>query len=125
MSNLLADILLVLHAAFVAFVVFGLVLILVGKAFSWSWVRNRWFRITHLCCIGIVVVQSWLGIICPLTSLEMALRAKGGGTTYESTFISHWLGELLYYEAPAWVFILVYTAFGMLVVISWFSVRPR
>lgn len=125
MSNLLADILLVLHASFVVFVVSGLVLIIVGKACSWAWVRNRWFRIVHLCCIGIVVVQSWFGMVCPLTTLEMALRAKGGGTAYEGTFISHWLGELLYYEAPAWVFALVYTAFGMLVLYTWFRVPPR
>ncbi|MDH3549331.1 MAG: DUF2784 domain-containing protein [Gammaproteobacteria bacterium] len=125
MSNLLADILLVLHASFVVFVVSGLVLIIAGKAFSWAWVRNRWFRIVHLGCIGIVVVQSWFGIICPLTTLEMALRAKGGGAAYEGTFISHWLGEFLYYEAPAWVFLLVYTVFGMLVVFTWFRVPPR
>ena len=125
MSNLLADILLVLHASFVVFVVSGLVLIIAGKAFSWAWVRNRWFRIVHLGCIGIVVVQSWFGIICPLTTLEMALRTKGGGAAYEGTFISHWLGEFLYYEAPAWVFLLVYTVFGMLVVFTWFRVPPR
>lgn len=125
MSNLLADILLVLHASFVVFVVSGLVLIIAGKAFSWAWVRNRWFRIVHLGCIGIVVVQSWFGIICPLTTFEMALRAKGGGAAYEGTFISHWLGEFLYYEAPAWVFLLVYTVFGMLVVFTWFRVPPR
>ena len=125
MSNLLADILLVLHASFVVFVVSGLVLIIAGKAFSWAWVRNRWFRIIHLGCIGIIVVQSWFGIICPLTTLEMALRAKGGGAAYEGTFISHWLGEFLYYEAPAWVFVLVYTVFGMLVVFTWFRVPPR
>ena len=125
MSNLLADILLVLHASFVVFVVSGLVLIIAGKAFSWAWVRNRWFRIVHLGCIGIVVVQSWFGIICPLTTLEMALRAKGGGAAYEGTCISHWLGEFLYYEAPAWVFLLVYTVFGMLVVFTWFRVPPR
>jgi hypothetical protein len=117
--------LLVLHASFVVFVVSGLVLIIAGKAFSWAWVRNRWFRIVHLGCIGIVVVQSWFGIICPLTTLEMALRAKGGGAAYEGTFISHWLGEFLYYEAPAWVFLLVYTVFGMLVVFTWFRVPPR
>jgi hypothetical protein len=125
MSNLLADILLVLHASFVVFVVSGLLLIIVGKALAWSWVRNRWFRIIHLFCIGIVVVQSWFGIICPLTTLEMTLRAKGGSEGYEGTFISHWVGELLYYEAPAWLFVLVYTVFGMLVVITWFWVRPR
>ena len=126
MNKLLAaDLLLVLHASFVAFVIFGLVLIIAGRFLSWSWVRNRWFRIVHVACIGIVVVQSWFGVICPLTTWEMALRSKAGDTTYEGSFISHWLGELLYYEAPAWVFVLAYTAFGALVLISWFWVRPR
>ena len=125
MGNLLADVLLVIHALFVAFVVLGLVVVILGKTLSWSWVRNRWFRVAHLCCIGVVVVQSWFGIICPLTTLEMTLRAKGGGGAYEGTFMSHWLGELLYYEAPAWVFVLAYTVFGMLVLITWFKVPPR
>jgi hypothetical protein len=126
MSELLvADLLLVLHTLFVAFVIFGLVLVIAGGILSWSWVRNRWFRIIHVACIGIVVVQSWLGVICPLTTWEMTLRSKAGDTTYEGSFISHWLGELLYYQAPAWVFVIVYTAFGALVLISWFWVRPR
>lgn len=39
--------------------------------------------------------------------------------------IAHWLQTLLYYDAPAWVFVVCYTLFGLLVVGSWFSVRPR
>ncbi len=126
MSDLLiADLLLVLHTSFVAFVVLGLVLIVAGKLLSWSWVRNRRFRIIHLCCIGIVVIQSWLGVICPLTTWEMAFRERAGDATYAGSFISHWLGELLYYQAPAWVFVVAYTLFGVLVVFTWFWVRPR
>jgi hypothetical protein len=125
-SNLLAaDVLLILHVSFVAFVVFGLVLIIAGGLFDWSWVRNRLFRIVHLLCIGVVVVQSWFGVICPMTTWEMALREKGGDASYEGSFISHWLGELLYYEAPAWAFALAYTLFGVVVVLSWYWVRPR
>ncbi len=126
MSDLLiADLLLVLHTSFVAFVVLGLVLIVAGKLLSWSWVRNRRFRIIHLCCIGIVVIQSWFGVICPLTTWEMAFRARAGDATYAGSFISHWLGELLYYQAPAWVFVVAYTLFGALVLFTWFWVRPR
>lgn len=123
--QLIADLVLVGHAAFVAFVVFGLVLIVAGGMLGWSWVRNRWFRVAHLVCIGIVVAQSWLGVICPLTTLEMSLRRQAGAAAYEGSFISHWLGELLYYQAPAWVFVTAYTLFGALVLISWFWVRPR
>ncbi len=41
---LAADLLLFGHVLFVAFVVFGLALILVGKVCAWDWVRNTWFR---------------------------------------------------------------------------------
>jgi len=120
-----ADAVLLLHVLFVVFVVVGLVLILAGKLMSWNWVRNWWFRVIHLAAIGIVVLQSWLGVICPLTTLEMYLRGRAGDATYTGSFVSHWLESILYYRAPAWVFALAYTAFAILVVMSWVWVRPH
>lgn len=122
---LAADAVLLLHTAFVVFVVAGLVLILVGGALTWNWVRNRRFRILHLIAIGIVVVQSWFGVICPLTTVEMSLRERAGDATYDGAFISHWLESILYYQAPAWVFIVCYTVFGLAVAGSWFLVPPH
>ena len=122
---LAADTLLVLHASFVLFVILGLVLVIIGKLASWGWVRNPWFRSIHLAAIGVVVLQAWLGIICPLTTWEMSFRRLAGDVTYEGTFISYWIGRLLYYQAPMWVFVVAYTAFAGLVVLSWFWVRPR
>ena len=121
----LADLLLILHTLLVAFVILGLVATFAGHFVGWRWVRNFWFRLSHLIVIGIVVLQSWLGVLCPLTDWEMALRAKAGEAGYEGSFIQHWLQSILYYSAPAWVFILVYTVFGALVLASWFPVRPR
>ena len=120
-----ADAVLLLHVLFVAFVVIGLVLIFIGKAWRWSWVRNPWFRASHLVTIVVIVVQSWLGVICPLTTLEMALRSKAGEAVYTGSFIAHWIERLLYYQAPWWVFVVCYTAFGALVIASWFWVKPR
>jgi hypothetical protein len=120
-----ADVLLVTHFLFVLFVLFGLILIFVGSFMSWNWVRNPWFRLIHLLGIGVVVLQSWFGIICPLTIWEMDLRAKASQSVYQGSFITHWLNELLYYQAPSWVFIVCYTIFGALVLSSWFVVRPR
>ena len=122
---LAADLLLLSHALFVAFVVFGLLLVFIGKGLAWSWIRNPWFRLLHLISIGIVVFQSWLGIVCPLTSWEMTFRQKTGDAVYSGTFVSHWLETVLYYRAPEWVFVMVYTAFGLLVVASWFWAPPR
>ena len=120
-----ADLVLLLHVLLVAFVVFGLLLILTGKVGVWVWVRNPWFRVMHLLAIGVVVVQSWFGALCPLTEFEMALRSHAGDTVYAGTFISHWLDTILYYQAPAWVFVVCYTAFGLVVIGSWFWVKPR
>jgi hypothetical protein len=123
--SLAADALLVTHVLFVAFMVFGLMLIFVGKYLSWQWVRNRWFRVTHLLGMGVVVLQALFGVICPLTIWEMDLRSKAGETVYEGSFIRHWLHELLFYQAPSWVFVVCYAVFGGLVLAGWFWVRPR
>lgn len=122
---LAADLILITHVVFVAFVVLGLALILIGKLRSWDWVRNPWFRLAHLAAIGVVVLQSWLGAICPLTLWEMALRERAGEAAYSGSFIAHWLGTALYYRFPNWVFVLSYTVFGVLVLASWYWVRPR
>ena len=120
-----ADAILLMHVIFVLFVVFGLVLIYAGRWRGWDWVHRFWFRVSHLAAIGFVVVQSWLGEICPLTIWEMNLRDRAGGAVYEGAFIGHWLQTLLYYDAPLWVFTLVYTGFGLLVLASWFWIPPR
>ncbi len=120
---LAADLLLFGYVLFVAFVV--LALILIGNLFDWAWVRNPWFRFAHLAAIGVVVLQSWMGVICPLTTWEMALRERAGDVVYSGSFISHWLESILYFQAPAWVFTVCYTVFAAAVVASWFWVRPR
>lgn len=123
--RLAADGLLLLHVLFVVFVVSGLALIIAGGIRHWHWVRNPWFRAAHVAAIGVVVAQAWLGRLCPLTVWEMALRERAGDAVYKVSFIAYWLDQLLYFDAPAWVFLLAYTAFAALVVISWFLVRPR
>lgn len=120
-----ADLVLLVHTMFVMFVVLGLVLILCGAALRWSWIRNPWFRLGHLLAIAVVVLQSWLDVLCPLTTIEIALRQRASDAPYAGSFMAHWLEALLYYRAPAWVFMLCYTLFGAAVVISWYYIRPR
>ncbi|MGH1357145.1 MAG: DUF2784 domain-containing protein [Burkholderiaceae bacterium] len=122
--RLFADSVLLLHVAFVLFVVLGLILILIGGLAGWPWVRNQLFRRLHLAAIGFVVLQAWAGIVCPLTTLENVLRTYAGQTTYPGSFITYWLRHALYYQAPSWVFTLLYTTFGALVIIAWVFVRP-
>ena len=121
----LADTVLVLHFAVVAFVVGGLALVLLGNLRGWRWVNLWGFRLAHIVAIAVVVVQSWLGELCPLTTLESWLRQQAGGTGYNASFIEHWIQRVLYFQAPLWVFTLAYTVFGLLVVAAWWHFPPR
>ncbi|MCW8900270.1 MAG: DUF2784 domain-containing protein [Gammaproteobacteria bacterium] len=122
---LAADVILLLHILIVIFNVGGLVMIIIGYLLKWDWVCNPWFRLTHILAIIIVVIQSWIGVVCPFTTLEMVLRSKAGEAVYPGTFISYWLENILYYQVSPWFFTIIYTVFGVLVVLSWFIVRPR
>jgi polyferredoxin len=106
-------------------VVGGLLLILAGNLRGWRWVNALRFRLAHLAAIAVVMVQAWLGTVCPLTSLEMWLRAQARAATYSGSFSEHWLQRLLYYEAPAWVFTLIYTLFGLAVMVAWWRFPPK
>ncbi|MGA9033768.1 MAG: DUF2784 domain-containing protein, partial [Sulfuricaulis sp.] len=100
----LADLVLVTHAAYVLFVVGGQTLIVVGWIRGWEWTRCRVFRLLHLSAIGLVMLEAWLGINCPLTALENFLRVQSGAVTYEHSFIAHWLQWVIFYTAPEWIF---------------------
>ena len=121
----LSDAVLIIHALCVIFIVGGLVVILLGAGFKWQWAKNFRFRILHLAAIVLVALQSWLEVICPLTTLEMYFREKGGQAAYQETFVAHWLHELLFYEAPFWMFTLCYTLFGLAVLGAWLLIPPR
>lgn len=121
----LADAILVLHVGTVAFLVLGTVLILIGGWLRWEWVHGFAWRLTHLLVMGIVVLQSWLGELCPLTVWEQALRRRAGQIVYEESFIEHWLSQLIFFQAPWWVFVAAYTGFALLVFVAWLLVPPR
>ena len=123
-ARMLADFVVVIHAAYVSFVVFGLALVLVGVALRWKWVRNTWFRAIHLIAIGIVVAEALAGIPCPLTVWEAKLRQVAGQAGYTGDFMAHWAHRLLFYRAEPWVFTLGYTLFGLAVLAAFVLAPP-
>lgn len=123
--GLVADAILLVHALFVAFVIGGQAAVLIGWVRGWDWVRNGWFRFVHLGVIAFVVVQTWLGRLCPLTVWEGWLRDAAGQGAYGQSFVQYWVGNLLFVDLPWWIFQVVYTAFGALVVVSWVHFPPR
>ncbi len=124
-ARMLADLMVVIHASYVSFVVFGLMAILIGIVLRWNWIRNVWFRVIHLIAIGIVVAESLAGIPCPLTVWEQQLRAKGGQASYGGDFIGYWAHQLIFFSFPPWVFTVVYTLFGMAVLAAFVLAPPR
>ena len=121
--GILADAILIVHFAFVAFVVVGFLLILIGLLAKWSWIHNRIFRIAHLAAIAVVVLQAWFGQLCPLTIWENDLRRLAGQSGYTESFIEHWLHQILFYQAEPWVFTTIYTIFGALALVAWYVGR--
>jgi hypothetical protein len=117
----LADGVVAVHFAIVVFIVGGLILVWIGAALGWSWVRNRWFRYLQLAAIAFVAAEALAGMACPLTVWEDVLR---GGAAPDS-FIGRWTRRLLFYEAPEWVFTAAYCAWAAASVITLVLVPPR
>ncbi|TXT25003.1 MAG: putative threonine efflux protein [Planctomycetota bacterium] len=123
--RLTADLVVVVHFTFVAFVVFGLLLTLLGGVRRWEWVRGVRFRAIHLAAIGFVVAESLCGVTCPLTMWEQHLRDLAGQASYQGDFIATWVHDLMFFDAEPWVFTLCYCVFGAVVAMSWLLVPPR
>ena len=120
-----ADLVLLIHFAIVLFVVGGLLLIILGNLLRWPWVNRWWFRAIHLLAISVVVLESWLGIECPLTTLENWLRLQAGQGVYQGSFIQQWVHGVMFYQAPGWVFAMAYTLFALAVVAAWWRWPPH
>jgi hypothetical protein len=118
---LVADALLVLHFAIAIFIVAGLILVWLGAALGWRWVRDPWFRYLHLGAIAFVAAEALLGIACPMTVWEDLLR---GGVRPES-FVARWVHRLLYYRAPEWVFTSAYVLWTLATLLTLRLVPPR
>lgn len=84
--TVLADLLLVVHLAFVVYVVAG------GLLVAW----RPWTAWIHVPCAAYGVAIELFGWICPLTPLEQGLRRRAGQAGYEGGFVEHYLEGLLY-----------------------------
>ena len=86
--RLLADVVVLFHFAFVAFVVLGGFVVL-------RWPRCAW---VHLPAVLWGILVEYAGLVCPLTPLEICLRREGGEPAYADDFLGHYLTALLYSE---------------------------
>lgn len=84
--RLFADAVLLLHLAFILFV-------LLGAAIAARW---RWFVVVHLPAAAWGVFVEITGRICPLTYAENFFRLKAGQSGYTESFIEHYLLAVIY-----------------------------
>jgi hypothetical protein len=111
-DRILADMVVVVHLAFIAFVA-------VGGLMAWRWPKVLWVHVPAVVwAAGIVTI----GYPCPLTSLEDDLRSRAGERAYPGGFIAHYLDDVLYPERfKALARLLV----ALLVLIGWVGVAIR
>ena len=84
--RLLADVTVVVHLAFVVFVLFGGLLVVRRPRVAWL----------HVPAVAWGAWIEFAGWLCPLTPLENWLRTQGGAAAYDSSFVEHYLLPLLY-----------------------------
>ena len=124
-NTLLADLIVTIHFGYVAFVVLGLLVVLLGGVLRWRCVRNIWFRVVHLIMILIVVTEALLEIECPLTAWEYNLRVAAGQQNISDTsFVARLIHQLIFFEFPPIVFTVAYCLFGLAVLASWWLIPP-
>jgi hypothetical protein len=111
----LADVVVAFHLGYVSYVVVGQLIIWIGLIFKWSWIRNPWFRCTHLLAILIVALEAICGITCPLTDWEFDLRRLADQKVEETTFIGRLFDSFLFWHLPPWAFTTMYVGFAALV----------
>jgi hypothetical protein len=121
----LADLVAVVHFAYVAFVVLGWVAILVGLARRWGWVRDFWFRTIHFLLIAVVVAEALGGAVCPLTTWERELRVLAGQEGQPGSFVGRLINAVLFYDLPEWVFRVLHCLFGTAVLLTLILAPPR
>lgn len=86
LARIAADLVLVVHLAFILFVVLG----------GWLVLRRAWVAWFHLPAAAWGAFIELTGGICPLTPLEHRLRAASGSAGFEGGFIEHYLLPLIY-----------------------------
>ena len=86
LARLAADLVMLLHFAFVVFVVAG----------GFLAVRRPRLALLHLPCAVWGVAIELGGWVCPLTPLELKLRAAAGQEGYSGGFVEHYITPLVY-----------------------------
>ena len=125
MYGFLADLMVAIHVGYCAYVVLGQLAIWAGWAAGRKWVRNFWFRATHLLAIGVVAFEQVFDIRCPLTVWEEHFRELAGQPVTGETFLGRLMHSVLFHDFQPWVFAAIYYTMLAVVALTLVLCPPR
>ena len=102
----LANAILTVHLAVIAFNVAGLIVIPLGVWLGWRIVRIGWLRLLHLGLLAVVAAQALAGRACILTIWQNELT---GNRQMPEPMVMQWVDRVIYWNLPVWVFALIYS----------------
>ena len=118
----LADAVLAVHLAVIAFNVVGLIAIPLGGLLGWRWVRVRWWRWLHLLSMTVVAIQAAAGQACFLTIARARLSGAQGAP---EPLIMGVVNRLIFWPLPLWAFAVLYALLLAYVLALMKLVPPR
>ena len=120
MNILLYEIVLLFHFCIFLFITLSFLLIPIGYYQKWEWVKNRYYRLIHLILMGIIFIETILGFICPLTTLENFLR----NDIEINNKITQIIHQIMYWDLPTYQFITLYLLSLLYLIFLWFFFKP-
>ena len=105
-AAILAEATLGAHVGVILFNVFGLIVVPIGAARHWRFVRIAWWRVLHVVLLAAVAAQALASRACILTLWQ---RDLAGSTATQAPLIMSWVERLIYWKLPIWIFAALYT----------------
>ena len=120
MNIIFSEIVLLFHFTIFLFMISSFFFIPFGYYKNWKWVKNKNYRLTHLFLMGIILIETILGFMCPLTILENFLR-NGTKVNNKFTEIIH---LIMYWDLPSYQFIILYLLSLLYLIFLWCFFKP-
>ena len=112
---MIVDVLLLVHFGLAAFITAGFFIIPIGYQLGWNWIKKRSLRLLHLYLMCFIFFETIVGLTCPLTVLENMFR----DVDYSMSFMSYWVAQILYWDLPSQIFLILYSLCFGWVLILW------
>ena len=120
MNIIFSEIVLFFHFCIFLFMILSFFLIPLGYYQKWEWVKNKYYRLIHLVLMGIIVIETILGFMCPLTILENFLR----NDIEINNKITQIIHQIMYWDLQTYQFIILYLLSLLYLIFLWFFFKP-